>query len=293
MSVSAMPVGLSVPGVGVGPNQNSRDHRGVIVFLVDGEVSQPALETARSIAAGENAELVVLNAVSLPEQTPLSLATRAGTDHAKAIARVTETVVETSSALPVSGSVRVGHALASIVVNAIETHGSRIVVMDESWHDSRLYPVRRTPLEKIVTSIDSSVVVPTGGSFPESPASLLVPVADGPHSGRAVEIAHSIASTYDSWIELLHVVPPGDHEGRAEAEKLLSRTADRLGDYENVDTWVLEAESVAEAIIDQSQYYDATVIGAPRTPRLRRFVFGSTGETIRKHASNCVVTVWR
>lgn len=52
---------------------------------------------------------------------------------------------------------------------------------------------------------------------------------------------------------------------------------------------MLEADDVANVIIDQSEYYPLTVLGAPTKGRLRQFVFGSTAQDIRAGAQSAVL----
>ena len=52
---------------------------------------------------------------------------------------------------------------------------------------------------------------------------------------------------------------------------------------------MLEADDVAEAIIEQSNYYPLTVLGAPTKGRLRQFVLGSTTQDIRADAQSVVL----
>lgn len=76
----------------------------------------------------------------------------------------------------------------------------------------------------------------------------------------ATKVAGSMASAHDAWIELLHVITADDSDRREQADEHLSAARNRLTDVDNVDTWVLEAENVAEPIIEQSRYYDARLI---------------------------------
>lgn len=129
----------------------------------------------------------------------------------------------------------------------------------------------------------------------ESPSSILVPVAKGPHSGLATRIAEAIARASGCWIELFHVV--GEDAGEAErgdADALLDAYEHRLGDDVDVDHHVVEAADPAEEIIEHASYHDVTVLGAPEKGRLRRFLFGSTTDEVERDGeSGPVLTVHR
>ncbi|MFC7194261.1 universal stress protein [Halosimplex aquaticum] len=118
----------------------------------------------------------------------------------------------------------------------------------------------------------------------ESPSSILVPVARGPHSGLATRIAEAIARAYDCWMELFHVVPEdAPSEAERDADELLDAYQYRLDDDVDVDTHVLRASDPAEAIIEHSGYHSMTVLGAPEKGTLRRFLFGSTTDEVTQN----------
>lgn len=135
--------------------------------------------------------------------------------------------------------------------------------------------------------------------------SVLVAVADGPHSGATVDVAKRIAETADAWIELFHVIPSDDPpertetavsedrtmDARATGERLLATAGARLGEFDRVDRWLVENDAVADAIVDQSPYYDLVVVGAPTAGTVGRLVFGSTTDAVVERASVPVVVV--
>lgn len=278
-------VAADIPGGRSGPAP-------LLVTLVDGELSEVALATARTIAAGTDAPLLVLNAVCVPEQTPPSLpAARPGSYHEQT-RRVLDTIADVDPDLRTSGAVHVGHRLVDVVAGAVESYGASGVVVDEQWTRGRLAPLVPTALDRLARTIDRVVVFPTGGPLPEAVPSILVPVAGGPHSGVATDVARTIALVHDAHVDLLHVAT-GDTDPERAAEEYLRPARRRLRDCEDVETRVLEAENAAEAIVEQSHYYDVTVVGGPRSSRLGRFVFGSTARDVRDRAGNAVVTARR
>ena len=272
------------------PPGGARDG-GVVLPLRNGEVAPTATDLARAVATGQETTLVVLNAVCFPQQTPLDLPTHLLEDHDDAVADVRETIATTTPGLETSGTVLVGHDRARLLARAVDEYDYEAVVLDETWYEHWLTPLVRTPLESLATTVDCPVALPASGRVDETVASVLVPVAGGQHSDAAVDIARAIAASYDACIDLLHVTTGGDEAGTG--EQLLDDHLARLDAVDDSDTWLLEADGVEAAIVEQSRYYDVTVVGAPRTKRLRRFVFGSTSRTIEADGSNAIVTVWQ
>ncbi|WP_049982083.1 universal stress protein [Halorubrum sp. BV1] len=74
-------------------------------------------------------------------------------------------------------------------------------------------------------------------------------------------------------------------------DDLLSAACDRLDGFERADRWLVEDQRAADAIIEQSPYYDLVVVGETTTGTVGRFVFGSTTETVVEEAAVPVVVV--
>lgn len=134
----------------------------------------------------------------------------------------------------------------------------------------------------------SSVEVrcPTDAKPPERISSILVAVGDGPHAAATIDLARALAEETDAWIELFHVATD-DVDG----ETLLDDATGRLSEFERVDRWLLEEGTPAAAIVEQSAYYDAVVLGSPTSGRVERFVLGSTTATVAESATCPVVVV--
>lgn len=161
-------------------------------------------------------------------------------------------------------------------------------------------------------------------------ASVLVGVGSGPHSGATVDLARRLATAADAWLELFHVatddptadgVSGGDaadvtgSEGAAgsraaaggtggsdgsdaepgpgaTAGRILLETArDRIDGFDRADTFLVEADSAATTIAEQSRCYDLVVVGATTTGTVGRLVFGSTTDAVIDGARVPVVVV--
>ncbi len=150
---------------------------------------------------------------------------------------------------------------------------------------------RRGLVDRLAVRADCDVITVNGRhGFDEVP-SLLLAVADGPHSGLATDVAARVAADCDAWIDVLHVVDedaPARTRERAEAR--VEEAVQRIGRPDSTTPWVLEADDVAGAIVEQSAYYAVTVVGAPTSSRLRQLVFGSTNRTIRSGARSVVLS---
>ncbi|MFC5279150.1 universal stress protein [Halorubrum rubrum] len=171
-------------------------------------------------------------------------------------------------------------------------------------------PSLETAVEEAAASVGTAARATLNGADratgPERTSSILVAVAVGPHSGVTVDVAKRVAEATDAWLELFHVTPSidgidggasdadsVDEDGAEEAagERILDAARDRLGAFDRVDRWLLENDSVAGAIVEQSPYYDLVVVGAPTTGTVGRLVFGSTTDTVVDESAVPVVVV--
>lgn len=123
-------------------------------------------------------------------------------------------------------------------------------------------------------------------------ASILVPIANGPHSGLATDVASALVHQWGAYVDILHVVDPdADESARKAAERRVETGANRIGQDDRTSTWLLEAVDPAAEIIEQSRYYGLTIIGAPQSSRLHRFVYGSVSDSVTKEADSAVLSV--
>ncbi len=143
------------------------------------------------------------------------------------------------------------------------------------------------PAERFADQAD--VLTVDGRGQAETIASVLVAVAGGQHSQLAIEAAHALAAANDAAVDLFHVIESDAHANQKRGHRILEEAEASIGGYELADTWLYEAQDTAEAIIEQSAYYDLTVMGAPTIGPLERFVFGSTSKNVQREAASPVV----
>jgi len=162
-----------------------------------------------------------------------------------------------------------------------------LVVMERESRPTLLSGLRANPAERVATETDVLTVDRRGQA--DTIASVLVPIAGGRHSQLAVEAAAAIADANDAAIDLFHVIEADGKTSHEHGEQLLATAATTLSDLDEVDTWLYEAPSAAEAITEQATYYDLTVMGAPTVGPLKRLVFGSTATNVQQDADAPIV----
>lgn len=157
--------------------------------------------------------------------------------------------------------------------------------------DSDAGRFRRGLVDRLALRADCDVITVNGRRGYGEVPSILLAVADGPHSDLATDVAARVAADCGAWIDVLHVVREDARDPASErADARVEEAAQRIGRPDSTTTWVLEAEDVAGAIVEQSAYYGLTVVGAPTSGRLRQLVLGSTNRAIRSGARSVVIS---
>ena len=175
------------------------------------------------------------------------------------------------------------------ILSTIRNNDVETLVVPSSTRSGSL---RRNLAEQLGLRGACDVVTVNGRRNYSDIQSILLAVTGGPHSNAATGVARRIAADHDAWVDVLHVVDPtATDRQRQRATEHVERAVDRINRPERTSTWMLEATDVAGAIIEQSEYYGLTILGAPTKGRLREFITGSTSRTVRHRAHSPVISV--
>lgn len=263
----------------------------VLVPVTGGPEHDRAVQVATAVAGARSAELVFAAPVVNPTQLPMGRVPEARLESRREAVRAVAGEVREETGLAAESVVRIGRDRCGTVAATADEYGASTVVLHE---DGELgsSPIVPSTADAVAGKTDCDVVSVTGEPPVGSVASVLLAVAGGPDSGLAAAVARDVAVASDAWVDVFHVCPPdAGRRRRARARQFVSAARDRLAGYENHDVWIRETADVVEALVEQSTYYDVTVMGAPRKGRLGRFFSGSTAEDVRQDARNAVVTV--
>lgn len=184
-----------------------------------------------------------------------------------------------------------GKSADTVVAREAASASAGVITVERPASESPGMGIRRGLTDRIVANAPTDAVVANGHGDLGDLASILVPVAGGPHTELTVEVARALANHTDAWVELFTVVPeePTADE-RSTGAEYLATARQGLEGFERFDTWLYEGGDPAMAIAEQSEYYDAVVMGAPTKGRIRRTVFGSTADSVDRSVDIPVVT---
>lgn len=245
------------------------------------------LKLATALARATNASLTIINPGSVPEQPPKAYGQEVTDSDDRAL--LEWAFEQTDGGLShVNENFLYTRDVVKGVLRAVRARSVDTIIVPGGGRTGRL---QKEATEQIAAHADADVVVVNGKAGFETPPSILLPVAGGPHSGLAADVTAAIAAASNAWIDVLHVIDedaPAHRRDRAEA--LVEDVSHRIARPETTTTRVLAAADATEAIIEQSRYYRLTVVGAPTKGRLRRFIFGSTNQSVRTGAESVVLS---
>lgn len=262
----------------------------VVVYPVsEGAHERTTMNLAVDLVESADGMLLVLIPVVLPDQTPLSLSEDALANH-RQLARYV-LMAHVDSHVHADGAIRVSRSYEGAIVDAVDDYEASAVLFEHEATTGLVSTLRGTMLDKLGPLVDCTVISVTGAENFSTPASMLLAVAGGPHSKAAADVARALTAANGAWVDVYHALEMDGPEHRERANRAVADARERLEPYDRIDTWIEETSDAAEAIVEQSQYYDLTILGAPRKGRLRQFVFGSTPETVRERGDGTIAVV--
>jgi len=244
------------------------------------------VDYATRIARARDGEMLVMSMAIVPEQTPLSEARQFVTASEEAINEALKQVPED---IPLHSTIRYGHNAARGIIGAIREHGSNMIIL--GWRGSSLlydFALGSTIDPVIEKASCDAIVVELGQDV--QPEKILVPIAGGPHSALALEIAGIMGESFGAEITAVHVLKKGTTE--QQARRTIEPLLDSIGDKSKIAAVkYIGPGDIADLIIAESSAYDMVIVGATTEGLFRQVVFGSIPEQIAKETDKIVMMV--
>ncbi|HUF88848.1 MAG TPA: amino acid permease [Gemmatimonadota bacterium] len=119
---------------------------------------------------------------------------------------------------------------------------------------------------------------------------ILVVSAGGPYGPAEVQVADSIARLTEAELTLIMVVPPDSSDARFEhAQEYLEELRELTETHARLE--VVPGEDPVVEILRAAGDHDLVVIGASRSPRYRKYLFGRTPDLVARYSESSVLMV--
>jgi len=260
----------------------------IMMPVANPENAARLIDYAGKIARAKDGEILVLNMVTVPGQTPLSEATMfVDTGEDAIIAAMTNA----PEGVPLHSTVRLGRNAASGILSGIKEHASNLVILGWGGSSEKGYALGST-IDPVIEKApcDSMVIKLNVNDLNRKPKRILVPLTYVQHGYLALDIASILADEPDSEITVMHVIRK--EEQRENAQRNMEMLLRLLGEKEDMGAVkILGPGEVDDVIIQEAENHDLVIIGATRESGLQQLVFGSTPEQIARKCSKTVIMV--
>jgi amino acid transporter/nucleotide-binding universal stress UspA family protein len=275
----------------------------VVVPVANPETGADLIRLAAASAhvnADEEAELIAVNVIEVPQQTSLSQDVSFEEERIENQRELLEQARGVAENLDVGIRTRaiVGRNAGETILDVIEEEGADHVLLGWRGARSRREHVLGSTIDPIASRADCDVtLVKMGPRETRGRGDMVVLVGEGPHAPyaarRAAEFARIAPS--ETSLTLLNVQIPGDDEGEAEEDlearghEIIEGVADHLTlegiDYE---ARVVVGDDVKDTLLRAVDDYDTVCIGATRSGTVSQALFGSIPETIGERTDGTV-----
>ena len=255
----------------------------VLVPVANPVVASKLANFAANVARAREGEVILLNIVTVAEQTPLS----AGMKYVKSAKEFLRQVMEQLD-VPSGGVIKIGHRNAEAILNAVEEIKPDLLIMGWRGRTFRKDFVLGSTIDPVLVraKCDVAVVRFEIGETREwsNDCRVLIPTAGGPHAVLAAEIARDFAERGE--VTLMYVGK--SEEDSLIAEKAFKETEQPLTGVKVNKKFVVSANPV-NAIAREAANYDLVMLGASNRPFLKNFLVGLFPEKIVNKTSRTVV----
>ena len=248
-----------------------------------------ALEMVRNtyrLCGAKKARVELLHMVPVPGQVPLSDAheyTHPGRES------IMETMLYLAPMFPISTTLRYCRNVARGIVSAVRQKKADMLIM--GWHGrprARLFSIGST-VDPVIERVPCDVVILKRCGGDRRFRNVLVPVAGGPNSALALEIAGILADPDEGRITAFTVASPG---WKFDPTAFVNLHVQRLHlPEQRIEVKSVRAAHVVPAILAEAADYDLVVLGATRQAVFRHFARRSVPETVAAMCEKPLVMV--
>lgn len=273
----------------------TRDYS-VLVPIATTEQAQVLGKIGAILARANDGDVLALHVVKVPSQLQLT----EGRHFLREGRKYLDVVIEEARKreVPVHTLIRLGRQVDRAVRQTADENTADLVVIGWPGYTNTAGRLFGSVIDPLLDDppTDMAVVryVRNGGI--RSIRTILVPVAGGPNSRRAVLLAVRLAQSEDEGsvkITLLNVAPTGaGQNARSRAHQVFDYTTEGI-DYDPIERRVVEGQNVADTIIKQAEGFDFIVIGASEEPLFKNLLVGNVTEQVAKNASANTIMVKR
>lgn len=261
------------------------DQYRIIVSVANPNNALDLIRTTYFVSEAKNARIKLLHMVPVPEQMPLTEAEKYMIEGKEAII---EAMLYLIIKFPITTTIRYCRNIARGILSAIREKKTDMIIM--GWHGK---PRRHafflgSTIDYIIERANCNVVILKECGNREF-KKILVPIAGGPNSLFALEIASILAEKDDSKITAF-IVNEKNGNFDISASKEPGDTHFKIN-WERITIKRLEASNIGDAILDESEKYDLVILGSTMDPILKQVTRESVSHSVAKNCQKPMIIV--
>ncbi|MFO7865683.1 MAG: amino acid permease [Candidatus Aminicenantes bacterium] len=253
------------------------DQYQILVSVANPNNALSMVKTTYVLGEAKDASINLLHMVPVPEEVPLS-------DAKKFMMEGKEAIVEAMLSLilkfPLTTTIRYCRNIARGILSAVKEKKINLLIM--GWHGRLRSSVFRlgSTVDYILERAPCNVLVLKGCGY-KAYRRILVPVAGGPNSAFALEVAGILAEKDKGSVTALMINAdkknghihnlPGTHKNH------------RQINHSRIIPKQIKAPDISKAILKEAEKYDLVIIGATRDPLLRKVAKESIPNMVAKN----------
>ena len=263
----------------------------VVVPVVDEEQARILGEVGSVLAQANQGELLALHVVRVPPQLSLG----EGRLFLKEGRAFLETVIAQAKKreVPVHTIIRLGRNVAEAIQKTVNENAADLLLLGWPGYTNSNNYLYGSVIDPLVDAPPTDVVVVRYRKY-RPLKRILVPVAGGPNSRKAVKMAVQMAYTSEFepvHVRVIHIIPVNCPEAnQVRAQQALRDVTEGIS-YAGLETEVIEGEGIIDTILSEAEGCDLIVIGGSAELLFRHLMFGNISEQIAQNAEVTVMMI--
>jgi amino acid transporter/nucleotide-binding universal stress UspA family protein len=269
----------------------SRDFS-VLVPVATNEQARILGEIGAILAAANQGEVLALHVLQVPPQLTLG----EGRYFLKESRSHLEMVIKQAKlrGVPVHTIVRLSRKVAQAVRKTANENASDLIVLGWPGYTNTAGRLFGSVIDDIVEDPPADVAL-VRYRTKKPVRKVLVPVAGGPNSRRAVKMAIVMAQAEEkpAQVDLVHIVPLGSVKSTlVRAQQVLDHAREAM-EYPLLSERIIEGTELVPTILETARDYDLIVMGASEEPIFRNVLIGPMTEQVARASEVTVIVVKR
>ena len=262
------------------------DKYNVMVAISNPSNAARMVQSTYRICGAKDAQVELIHMVPVPDQVHLD---DAGEYLITGKEALHEAMLYLSIHFPINTTIRYCRNIARGIVSAIKEKRTDMLVL--GWHgkrDSLLFNIGST-VDPIIERATCDVVVLKDCGGNKTFDNIMVPIAGGPNSAFAVDIANIVSENNDSKITLMTI---DTGRGAFDLKEFAAIQTQILGVSKNrFATKVIKARTPLRGILKAAKHYDLVVMGTSNKPILAQMARMTLPEKVATRCNRPVIIV--